>query len=131
MPQTSKSCLIPIAEAIILSFSEEEFEASIEKLQVILPDATIIAALDLVDRDNVIKYTTPWGRCHYEVLGSTATYTVFTNPNYCTCPAFAFSVLLAESHLMCKHLLATRLGEQLSRCVVRPISDEELVARIE
>ncbi|KAH7921405.1 hypothetical protein BV22DRAFT_1072404 [Leucogyrophana mollusca] len=126
-----------VTQAIISSFREEEFEVSLEKLQSIFPDATIVAALDLVDRGNVIKYTTAWGRCHYEVLGSTATYTVFPSlfpstsvSSYCTCPAFAFSVLMAESHLMCKHVLASCLAEQLSRCVERPISDEELVAKM-
>lgn len=58
----------------------------------------------------VIKYTSSWGRSYYEVLGSTATYTVFpkllfdwatpTMSAYCTCPAFTYAVLMSESHTM-------------------------------
>ncbi|KAF9241535.1 hypothetical protein BU15DRAFT_87128 [Melanogaster broomeanus] len=126
-----------------------EVEEGIDKLRALFPDNTIVAALDLVDRDNgcsltslvvapsVLKYRTPWGRCHYEVLGSTATYSVFprlgcsTNvSSYCTCPAFAFAVLMSESHLMCKHVLAVCLAEQLLGCVERPISDQDLLARL-
>ena len=56
----------------------------------------------------VIVYNTPWGRPQYEVLGSTATYAVFPGlPSanghplaYCTCPAYAYTVLLSETQIM-------------------------------
>ncbi|KAF7976837.1 hypothetical protein HWV62_36795, partial [Athelia sp. TMB] len=56
----------------------------------------------------VIKYTTPWGRNHYEVLGSTATYTVIPQllaakagaRAYCSCPAFTYAVLISETYVM-------------------------------
>ncbi|KAI0930154.1 hypothetical protein AcV5_006940 [Taiwanofungus camphoratus] len=84
----------------------------------------------------VLKYVTPWGRVQYEVLGSTASYTVFPDlfyPGssvhfYCTCPAFAYSVLSSESQLMCKHVLATLLAQRLSKCIERPINPNELAA---
>ncbi|KAF9227410.1 hypothetical protein BS17DRAFT_464135 [Gyrodon lividus] len=126
-----------IVQAVISSIQEDSFEEGIDKLRALFPDTMIVAALDLVDRDNVLKYRTPWGRCHYEVLGSTAAYSIFprlgcsTNvSSYCTCPSFAFAVLMSESHLMCKHVLAVCLAEQLSRCVERPISDHDLLARV-
>ncbi|KAH7888730.1 hypothetical protein F5I97DRAFT_1803291, partial [Phlebopus sp. FC_14] len=112
-------------------------DESVEMLHALLPDGTVVAALDLVDRDSVLKYKTSWGRCHYEVLGSTSTYSVFprlgysaTISSYCTCPAFAFAVLTSDSHLMCKHVLAACLAEQLSRCVERPIGDQDLLLRL-
>ena len=125
------------------------------------PIACGITGVAIVQRPDhvlhlVIKYTTLWGRSHYEVLGSTATYTVFPqvspthNPAisaYCTCPAFTYAVLISESHMMvcvlpcpwlslfwtglkCKHILATRLAEQVGRCLVRPISTDDLALLI-
>ncbi|KAI6134494.1 hypothetical protein EDD17DRAFT_1492744, partial [Pisolithus thermaeus] len=124
-------------------------EEGIEKLRAFIPDTTLVAALDVVDRDRgrelliertlwiVLRYKTPWGRSHYEVFGSTSTcYTVFPRLgfsasmfSYCTCPAFAFSVLVSNSHLMCKHVLAVCLAERLSKCIERTVTDEEFVAR--
>ncbi|KAJ7287584.1 hypothetical protein C8J57DRAFT_1048648, partial [Mycena rebaudengoi] len=67
-------------------------------LQSIFPRNLVLAALDLIDRENVIKYVGPAKNSHYEVLGSTATYHVFLDvpgpiSAYCTCPAFAYLVL--------------------------------------
>lgn len=105
----------------------------------------------------VIKYKTPWGGIQYEVYGSTANYTVFpglpgSSPDtppafYCTCPAFAYSVLLSQNQIMvntfsapaipltciftylqCKHLLATMVAEKLSKCVERNIQAHDLAA---
>ncbi|KAI0930153.1 hypothetical protein AcW1_008910 [Taiwanofungus camphoratus] len=94
--------------AVITSVQHDNINESLEKLRLFLPDTLLVAALDLVDRDSVLKYVTPWGRVQYEVLGSTASYTVFPDlfyPGssvhfYCTCPAFAYSVLSSESQLM-------------------------------
>ncbi|KAI6119880.1 hypothetical protein EDD16DRAFT_1479852, partial [Pisolithus croceorrhizus] len=132
-------------------------EEGIDKLRAFIPDTTLVAALDVVDRDRgrcpwsadyrdlftertswiVLRYKTPWGRSHYEIFGSTSTYyTVFPRFGssasmfcYCTCPAFAFSVLVSNSHLMCKHVLAVCLAERLSKCIERTVTDEEFVAR--
>lgn len=107
---------------------DDAFNDLLDRLRFFLPDNLILAALDLIDRDSgepflgfvgspfyvvragipVIKYITPWGRSQYEVLGSTANYTVFIelpavgsgSLEYCTCPAFAYSVLKSESQLM-------------------------------
>lgn len=62
----------------------------------------------------VIKYTTPWGYPHFEVHGSVATYEVTLNmivspiPFYCNCPAFAYAVLTAGSHIMVRIRLEMR-----------------------
>lgn len=132
--------LLMIAEAVITSVKPGVLsDETIQRLRSLFPDTLVLAALDLVDRESVIKYTTPWGRSHYEVLGSTATYTVFPqiSPSltpamsaYCTCPAFTYAVLISESHMMCKHVLATRLAEQMARCLVRPVSKDDLASII-
>ncbi|KAG2119638.1 uncharacterized protein F5147DRAFT_119213 [Suillus discolor] len=106
-------------------------------LRALLPDTMIIAALDIIDREGVVKYKTSWGRHHYEVMGTTSTYTVFPHldvastavSSYCTCPSFAFAVLISENHLMCKHVLAVCLADRWSRCVVRPIEDDDLLLK--
>ncbi|KAJ6609866.1 hypothetical protein B0H10DRAFT_1812747 [Mycena sp. CBHHK59/15] len=102
-------------------------DQSLLMLHSIFPRGLVVAALDLIDRENG---GTPYAQHHYEVLGSTATYQVFLNlPGsisvYCTCPAFTYLVLASESHLMCKHVLAAHLAEQMSLCIDRPIDGEE------
>ncbi|KAG2113757.1 uncharacterized protein F5147DRAFT_33410 [Suillus discolor] len=52
-------------------------EEHIEMLRSVLPDTTIIAALDIIYREDVIKYKTSCSQHHCEVLGITSTYTVF------------------------------------------------------
>ncbi|KAJ7132799.1 hypothetical protein C8R43DRAFT_1133362 [Mycena crocata] len=79
-------------------------DPSLLSLQSILPRSLVLAALDLIDRENVLKCIGP-ARQHYELLGSTATYYVYLDlPDpisaYCTCPAFTFLVLSSESYLM-------------------------------
>jgi len=134
---TTTPSLGHVVQAVVSAIDEDSLEEGIDKLRALFPDTTLLAALDLVDRESVLKYRTPWGRCYYEVLGSTATYSIFPrlgwSPHtscYCTCPAFAFAVLMSESHLMCKHVLAVRLAEQLSKCIERPIDDNDLLARL-
>ncbi|KDQ21768.1 hypothetical protein BOTBODRAFT_90062, partial [Botryobasidium botryosum FD-172 SS1] len=77
-------------------------------------DATLVAALDLIDTASVIRHTTSWSRTFYLVHGSTDSYTVFPDldlqerrypgakgvPPFCTCPAFAHIALLSNSQLM-------------------------------
>jgi len=136
----SSTELSMVAEAVIASIKPGILgDEAVQKLRSLFPDTLILAALDLVDRDSVIKYTSPWGRSHYEVLGSTATYVVFPrlSPSptpaisaYCTCPAFTYAVLISDSHMMCKHILATRLAEQMTQCLMRPISKDDLASII-
>jgi len=127
------SDLVRICEATIESVQPGILsDDSLQKLRIIFPDTLILAALDLVDTQSVIQYVAPWGRTHYEVLGSTSTYTVFPiSPTpYCNCPSFAYAVLMHQSQLMCKHVLATRLALRMSRCVVRKVSRDELTSII-
>ncbi|KAH9963839.1 hypothetical protein BC827DRAFT_1128539, partial [Russula dissimulans] len=82
----------------------------------------------------VIKYVSPWGQTHFSVLGITGSYTVFPSlhqscsiPFYCTCPAFAYAVLISHSQITCKHVLATLIAQPLSKCVVREVNKDEFV----
>lgn len=126
-----------VAQTVINSIDLDNLEEGIDQLRAFIPDTTLVAALDVVDRDRVLRYKAPWGRSHYEVFGSTSTcYTVFPRLGfsasvfcYCTCPAFAFAVLASNSHLMCKHVLAVYLAERLSKCIERTVTDEEFVSR--
>ncbi|KAM5540199.1 hypothetical protein V8D89_006018 [Ganoderma adspersum] len=122
---------------VLGNLTPDTLDRSLEKLRFFFPETLLLGALDLIDRDSVILYKTPWGRPQYEVLGSTATYAVFpglpsatTVTAYCTCPAYAYSVLLSETQIMCKHVLATLLAMRLSRCVERPLDVDELASMI-
>ena len=91
----------------------------------------------------MIKYVSPWGRHHFSVLGLTDSYTVFPNlphssvPHFCTCPAFAYAVLISQSQLVVRaSLFPHRCGRRddlfvssvntswprLSRCAYRSAS---------
>ncbi|KAI0256397.1 hypothetical protein BJV78DRAFT_1118074 [Lactifluus subvellereus] len=110
-------------------------DEAVEKLSVLFSEQLLLAALDLIDRDCVVKYISPWGRSHFCVLGMTGSYTVFPSlhksclvPSFCTCPAFAYAVLISHSQITCKHVLATLIAQRLSKCVVREIGKEEFVS---
>ncbi|KAI1795661.1 hypothetical protein LXA43DRAFT_731540 [Ganoderma leucocontextum] len=129
--------LTTLLRQVLEDLTPDTIDDSLEKLRFFFPETLLLGALDLIDRDSVILYKTPWGRPQYEVLGSTATYAVFpglpstaTATAYCTCPAYAYSVLLSETQLMCKHVLATLLAMRLSRCVERPLGVDELASMI-
>jgi len=98
---------------------------AVERLSILFSEQLLLAALDLIDRDCgkenptfsernnnrindhvVIKYVSPWGKSHFTVLGITGSYTVFPSlhqscsiPLYCTCPAFAYAVLISRSQI--------------------------------
>ncbi|KAI0295841.1 hypothetical protein B0F90DRAFT_1132845 [Multifurca ochricompacta] len=115
------------------NFSDE----TIEKLGVLFSEQLLLAALDLIDRDCVIKYILPWGSSHFGVLGLTGPYSVFPNlhhscpiPFFCTCPAFSYAVLISQSQLTCKHVLATLIAERLSKCVVRNTDSDEFISLV-
>nr|XP_051680429.1 zinc finger SWIM domain-containing protein 7 isoform X3 [Oryctolagus cuniculus] len=76
--------------------------------------ASAVQALDLVDRHSVTLISSPSGRRAYQVLGSSGkTYTCLASCHYCSCPAFAFSVLRKSDSLL------VRRGRALTIC--RPI----------
>ncbi|KAF6761263.1 hypothetical protein DFP72DRAFT_35962 [Ephemerocybe angulata] len=124
--------LLSVALAIINSLEEELNDDSFSKLGAVFSQKMVIAALDLLDRGDVIKYVATWGKVDYEVLGSTSTYFVQLDlpsqiPFYCSCPAFSKAVLFAQTHIMCKHVLGTLLARKLSMAMERPISADELL----
>ncbi|KLO19454.1 hypothetical protein SCHPADRAFT_818009 [Schizopora paradoxa] len=104
-------------------------EDDLQKLRQFFPYNLLLAALDLVDRDRVTEYQTTWGRSFYDVYGSTSNYAVTLDvipdqPNFCTCPSYAFSVLISEENIMCKHILAVKIAKRLERCVTRRIAED-------
>ncbi|KAH9979059.1 hypothetical protein BGW80DRAFT_1282704 [Lactifluus volemus] len=110
-------------------------DEAVEKLGVLFSEQLLLAALDLIDRDCVVDYISPWGRSHTCVLGMTGSYTVFPSlhrscsiPSFCTCPAFAYTVLISHSQIVCKHVLATLIAQRLSKCVVREMSQGDFVS---
>ncbi|XP_057573062.1 zinc finger SWIM domain-containing protein 7 isoform X1 [Hippopotamus amphibius kiboko] len=62
-----------------------------------------------------------------QVLGSSGkTYTCLASCHYCSCPAFAFSVLRKSDSLLCKHLLAVYLSQVTRTCQQLAVSDKQL-----
>ncbi|XP_055991710.1 zinc finger SWIM domain-containing protein 7 [Sorex fumeus] len=89
--------------------------------------SSAIQALDLVDRQSITLISSPSGRRVYQVLGSSGTtYTCLTSCHYCSCPAFAFSVLRKSDSLLCKHLLAIYLSQVVKTCQQLSVSDKQL-----
>ncbi|KAI0032329.1 hypothetical protein K488DRAFT_36532, partial [Vararia minispora EC-137] len=80
----------------------------------------------------VLKFVMPWNTVHYEVLSNDGSYLVHpsllnapSTPAFCTCPTYTNVVLIQESYLMCKHVLAVRIAERLSLCVEKhPTKDD-------
>ncbi|XP_034502791.1 zinc finger SWIM domain-containing protein 7 isoform X1 [Ailuropoda melanoleuca] len=63
--------------------------------------SSAIQALDLVDRQSITLISSPSGRRVYQVLGSSGrTYLCLASCHYCSCPAFAFSVLRKNDSLL-------------------------------
>uniref|UniRef100_H0Y0A6 Zinc finger SWIM-type containing 7 n=1 Tax=Otolemur garnettii TaxID=30611 RepID=H0Y0A6_OTOGA len=89
--------------------------------------SSAIQALDLVDRRSVTLISSPSGRRVYQVLGSSGkTYLCLASCHYCSCPAFAFSVLRKSDSLLCKHLLAVYLSQVTRTCQQLSVSDKQL-----
>ncbi|KAL6310394.1 hypothetical protein BKA93DRAFT_814134 [Sparassis latifolia] len=128
--------LLELVQEVIASIKPDSDRDYMAELRFFFPDTLLLSALDLIDRESVLKYVTPWGSSRYEVIGSTAMYSVFPGLRtsksrlqvYCTCPAYSYSVLISESHLMCKHVLAILLAERLSNCIERPVSQDDLAS---
>ncbi|XP_023983520.1 zinc finger SWIM domain-containing protein 7 [Physeter macrocephalus] len=89
--------------------------------------SSAVQALDLVDRQSVTLISSPSGRRVYQVLGSSGrTYVCLASCHYCSCPAFAFSVLRKSDSLLCKHLLAVYLSQVMRTCQQLSVSDKQL-----
>ncbi|XP_060559724.1 zinc finger SWIM domain-containing protein 7-like [Ruditapes philippinarum] len=89
--------------------------------------APLLPALDLVDSRSVSRLVCPAGRQLYQVIGSSGTpYTCFKGNNYCSCPAYRFSVLNKEELSMCKHILAVKLSDAMEVTKKLEVTDKEL-----
>lgn len=126
---------LKIADAVIDSIVHETLtDDDLLRLQHTFPEQTIIGALDLIDRGNVLKYTTAWEHTEYEVIGSNGTYLVLLEvssteyPYFCSCPAFLYYVHQQKNHVMCKHILATRIANRISACSERQMKLDELAS---
>lgn len=123
--------LARLADSAIDAFAPNDCsEQRVNALRSFFPDSLIVAAFDLIDRGCVNKSVAPWGRVHYHVAGSADKYTVTIDPAFCSCPAFAYGVLVSDAYPLCKHVLAVRLGEKLSKCREFVVTAEDLVAVI-
>ncbi|KAJ7725871.1 hypothetical protein DFH07DRAFT_853726 [Mycena maculata] len=132
LSSSTKSALSCYADAVIASVGPESLtsEHTFLNLQAVFPRNLVIAALDLIDHENVLTCK-GLALGQYQVLGSTSTYHVFLDipgptSTYCTCPAFAYLVLSSETYLMCKHVLAARLAHRMGRCIERPVDTDQL-----
>lgn len=103
----------------------------IEALGILIPESIIVAAFDILDRRRVLKLTTPGGRFLYHVEGSSKTYPVLTDlpspkPDYCSCYAFMYNVLINKNQTMCKHILAVLLARKLGKFTERAATLDEI-----
>eukprot|EP00055_Hartaetosiga_balthica_P004703 m.12787 g.12787 ORF g.12787 m.12787 type:complete len:134 (-) comp4058_c0_seq1:132-533(-) len=74
---------------------------------------TIVAALDIIDREGVSCVSCPAKRILFHVSGKGGkAYLVLPDENFCECVAFEYQVLRKELS-MCKHLLATKIAMQM------------------
>ncbi|TRM69539.1 hypothetical protein BD626DRAFT_474453 [Schizophyllum amplum] len=127
-----------VAEQVIESIEDPLSDAILEQLYLVFSEPLLLAALDLVDQECIVKTITPWGHTEYSVNASSsaATYLVFIGlpdsrkPHICTCPAYSYSVLLSDSHVTCKHILAVRISEKLGNCGARMLENDEELARL-
>ncbi|XP_043355453.1 zinc finger SWIM domain-containing protein 7 isoform X2 [Dermochelys coriacea] len=91
--------------------------------------SSAVAALDLVDQHSVTRIVSSSGRAVYQVLGSSGKlYTCYASCHFCTCPAFAFSVLRKNDSLVCKHILAMYLSQATGACQELSVSDQQLTS---
>ncbi|XP_029467132.1 zinc finger SWIM domain-containing protein 7 [Rhinatrema bivittatum] len=89
--------------------------------------ASALHALDLVDQQSVTQVSCPSGRTLFQVLGSSGKlYICYASCHYCSCPAFAFSVLRKNDNLLCKHILAVYLSQAMKACQELTISNTQM-----
>ncbi|KAG8753692.1 hypothetical protein FRC12_011459 [Ceratobasidium sp. 428] len=97
---------------------------------------TLLAALDLLDRNKVLR-AVHQRREHFQVYGAEEVHTIYTDlpdmcsdtaadwddrgpgwsipSGWCSCPTFAAAVVIAMDQPMCKHLLAVVLYLKLDK----------------
>ncbi|XP_069883753.1 zinc finger SWIM domain-containing protein 7 [Dipodomys merriami] len=129
LPEVVEELLSEMAAAVRESARSTEPQVPDEHLLSLkfIFGSSAIQALDLVDRQSVTLISSPSGRCVYQVLGSSGkTYTCLASCHYCSCPAFAFSVLRKSDSLLCKHLLAVYLSQVMRTCQQVSVSDKQL-----
>ncbi|XP_075876309.1 zinc finger SWIM domain-containing protein 7 [Nelusetta ayraudi] len=86
-----------------------------------------LQALDLVDQRSVTCLSSPSGRKAFQVTGgSGCLYTVFVSCHYCPCPAFAYTVLLRNESLLCKHILAVYLSQAMGVTQQEAVSNRQM-----
>ncbi|KAF8892802.1 hypothetical protein CPB84DRAFT_1783571 [Gymnopilus junonius] len=81
------------------------------------------AAINSIKPGSFIHYVTPWGHTEYEVIGSTARYSIILDMKTTPIP---YSCTLSETHIMCKHILATLIARRLNRCSMRSAGPNDL-----
>ncbi|XP_013794716.1 zinc finger SWIM domain-containing protein 7-like [Limulus polyphemus] len=95
----------------------------------------LLPAMELVDRRNVKHVVSCSGRELFQVFGSSGVpYLCLKSSNYCSCQYYKYSVLRRGDHLMCKHMLASRLSEAMELCQEMQYTDETvalMLARME
>ncbi|KIY73805.1 hypothetical protein CYLTODRAFT_416830 [Cylindrobasidium torrendii FP15055 ss-10] len=129
--------MLDIAELMIDSIQMDNFHETIPLLQSIIPEALLLASLDILDRHNVNVYEAPSGYVSYEVTGSESISTVSlglkNSPirDFCSCKSYIYAVLSEETHLMCKHILAVKLNNQLKRRSTSILDFEQLCSCIQ
>lgn len=107
----------------------------VQALRHFFADSLIIAAFDLVDRGagtlsssmscytrlhiSVSKHVAPWGNVQYRVAGSSERYAVTTDPPFCSCPAFAYGVLISGTHSLVRDSQLRTFARLTRQCPVQ------------
>eukprot|EP00736_Rhodelphis_marinus_P000389 Rmarinus@m.12392 len=98
-------------------------EKDLEQLYVIYGNTLEGAIAVLESKRIIIAQGSPSGR-KFTVIRGHKPYVCFRH--YCSCPAFVNMVLVGKTVPHCKHQLAVRLAEALSRLHVTTVNDDEL-----
>lgn len=106
--------------------------STIESISLLVGSSTMLAALDLLDCAGVARIKKPNGGLIYQITGSNGVYTLYpllddSQRRYCPCPAFATTVLADDSAIICKHLLALKIGLRLD-CLLEKEFDLKWIA---
>ncbi|GAA5929279.1 uncharacterized protein JCM15063_004108 [Sporobolomyces koalae] len=113
-----------LLEGVLGSLTTPIADHHISTLAAIVGHDLLKDALDLVDRDQVVRVNLPNGNKLYQVAGSSGTpYNVLPElaGGYCPCPAYSLNVLARATDRstwtgslnQCKHLLACRLADKV------------------
>ena len=107
----------------------------LKELAHLFPSTTLIHALELIDKEKVIKFIAkPSGRVLFGVEPSqrggglklrNKAYKCISN-NYCTCQSFAFGVITRKETRYCKHLLAVILADAIGEFKSIHVKDSEM-----